>query len=47
VLQPGEEDRATVGLGPKVCHFEDLFDASASKYRGTVAVGGGVLDWAP
>lgn len=47
VIRPGEQYRATVGLGPKVCHFQDLFEPGASKYRGTIAVGGGVLDWAP
>src|SRR5262245_40582996 len=47
VIQPGEKYDATVGLGPKVCHFQDLLNPGASAYRGTVAVGGGILDWAP
>jgi len=47
VLKPGDQYLATMGLGPKLCHFQDLFAPGASEYWGTIEVGGGVLDWAP
>lgn len=47
LLEPGDQYLATVGLGPKVCHFQDLLAPGASEYWGTIEVGGGILDWAP
>jgi hypothetical protein len=38
LLQPGESHRASVGTGPKVCHFQDLLAPSVAAYAGTVEV---------
>jgi hypothetical protein len=38
LLRPGESYRASVGTGPKMCHFQDLLAPSAAAYAGTVEV---------
>jgi hypothetical protein len=37
-LQPGQSYTARLGVGPKVCHFQDLFAPLASDYFGVVEV---------
>jgi len=37
-LAPGQSFVATVEVGPKLCHFQDLLAPTASEYWGTVKV---------
>ena len=38
VLNPGDTYTATIGNGPKLCHFQDLLAPLATGYFGTVNV---------
>jgi hypothetical protein len=38
VLRPGDVYAVAVGVGPKVCHFEDLLAPLATEYSGTLEV---------
>jgi hypothetical protein len=37
-LRPGQVYTVTVPVGPRVCHFQDLFAPLAASYSGTVQV---------
>ena len=38
LLQPGQFYRAALGIGPKVCHYQDLLAPAVAAYAGTVEV---------
>lgn len=38
VLRPGDTYSVAVGLGPKVCHFQDLLAPLSSQYSGTLTI---------
>jgi hypothetical protein len=38
VLSPGETYAVGIGLGPKLCHFQDLLSPVSRSYSGTVQV---------
>jgi plastocyanin len=38
LLLPGDEFDAQVGVGPKVCHFQDMLAPTDAQYFGTIEV---------
>jgi len=38
VLSPGETYAVAIGVGPKMCHFQDLLAPLSAGYRGTLLV---------
>jgi len=45
VLKPGDTFVATIGAGPKLCHFQDLLAPLSTGYSATVEVQAAELPW--